>query len=93
MTRIAHISESRQILPNRSRLILRALRHVARRCDGAVSCDRIGFDKPDAALGNQLARQSELTPTQVTSAKRLLRKYWRQIPQQLYRRIFKDKVA
>lgn len=50
----------------------RTLRHVARRCDGAVSRDRGGSSKPDAGLGNQLARQTELSPRQAARAKRLI---------------------
>jgi len=86
-------AKTQDLLPYRTRLIHRALRHVARLCDGAVSRDGIGFNKLDAAFGNQLARQSELTPRQAASAKRLLRKYWRQIPQQLYRQLFEGEVA
>lgn len=56
-----------------------ALRTLAEACDGANSKDGSGFNKMDAAFGHSLAMRERLTPKQALAARRMLRKYKRQI--------------
>lgn len=72
------------------RLLLKALRQVSEVCDYANTKDRQGFNKPDAALGNSLARCSFLSDKQAFRAKGLLRKYKRQIDRWLYEAIYSE---
>ena len=70
------------------RLLLKALKQVSRVCDYANTEDSQGFNKPDAALGNSLARYPFLSDKQAFRAKKLLRKYRRQIDGWLYEAIY-----
>lgn len=56
-----------------------ALRTLAEACDGANSKDGSGFNKMDAAFGHGLAMRETLTEKQALAARRMLRKYKRQI--------------
>ena len=61
-----------------------ALRLLAERCDGAVKEDGAGFSKFDSRLGKTLAaRPMPFTDGQVVIAKKLARKYQRQLPEGL----------
>jgi SWI/SNF-related matrix-associated actin-dependent regulator 1 of chromatin subfamily A len=56
-----------------------ALRTLAGMCDGAVQEDGAGFNKFDAAFGHDLAGRESLSPRQALAARKMLRKYSRQI--------------
>lgn len=56
-----------------------ALRTLAGACDGAVTEDGQGFNKLDSGFGKQLAALPTLTPRQLEAARKMLRKYKRQI--------------
>lgn len=62
---------------------LRGLQLLAGVCDGARLLDGAGFNRVDTYVGKRLAAESELTDGQVWLAKRLLRKYHRQLPKVL----------
>lgn len=69
--------------------ILLALREVAFKCDWATTKDGHGFNKADVKTGKALAFQPVLNDQQAYIAKKILRKYKRQINGQLYREIYK----
>jgi len=52
---------------------------IAQACDGAAVKDRIGFNRIDTMIGVSLAGQSRLTPRQGVIAKKLCRRYRRQL--------------
>jgi SWI/SNF-related matrix-associated actin-dependent regulator 1 of chromatin subfamily A len=56
-----------------------ALRTLAGMCDGAQAEDGHGFNKFDAAFGHDLAGRESLSPRQALAARKMLRKYSRQI--------------
>lgn len=56
-----------------------ALKILASRCDGAVSPDGQGFNRLDATFGKRLAACEQLTEKQALAARRMLKKYVRQI--------------
>lgn len=64
------------------------LRTLSDICDGALEQDEMGFNGGDSEFGKSLASQSSLTVKQVDSAKRMLRKYKRQLPGGLYSIIY-----
>jgi SWI/SNF-related matrix-associated actin-dependent regulator 1 of chromatin subfamily A len=59
--------------------IHQALRTLAGMCDGAVQEDGAGFNKFDAAFGHDLAGHESLSHRQALAARKMLRKYSRQI--------------
>ena len=61
---------------------------IADDCDHATARDASGFSGFDADFGHSLAEQSTLTERQDVAAKRMLRKYWRQIPEDLWEHIY-----
>lgn len=56
--------------------------------DRATEENDMGFNKMDSEFGHSLARQDSLTDKQARSAKDMLKKYHRQIPDDLYVTIF-----
>lgn len=62
-----------------SDVVLAALRRIAGACDGAQAKDNSGFNGFDASFGQRLAALARLTDKQSTAAKRMLRKYHRQL--------------
>ena len=62
---------------------LQALRTLAGMCDGARTLDGAGFSKVDVAFGMRLAKCERLTDGQTWAAKKLARKYRRQLDGQL----------
>jgi SNF2 family DNA or RNA helicase len=67
--------------------LLRALKLLASRCDGATSLDGQGFNKMDSQFGRDLASRNFLTPKQALAAHKMITKYRRQLPQELRERI------
>lgn len=65
--------------PEEKALILRALKHLAARCDGAVGVDGQGFNKLDSAFGKSLSHEIHLTDKQAHFGKKLIKKYRSQL--------------
>lgn len=59
------------------------LRTLASYCDGARALDGWGFSKVDAHIGKSLADCPRLTPKQAALGQRLVRKYRRQLGQEV----------
>lgn len=68
--------------------ILEAINIISSSCDGARAQDGMGFNKLDTDFGHQLAARDFLTPKQLIAAKKLVKKYSRQIPETLYNEVF-----
>ena len=68
-----------EISPKEIERIRAALRTLAACCDGAQSEDEQGFNKFDSQFGKSLAARASLTPKQALAARKMLRKYKRQI--------------
>jgi len=62
-------------------------------CDGAVEEDGMGFNGCDTRFGKQLAAQFDLTPRQAVFGKKMIRKYRRQLPDDLYEKLFGSTAA
>lgn len=68
--------------------------HQALRTIAAFDTDRarqlngVGFSKMDSQFGCELAGRSRLTPRQAAAAMKMVRKYRRQYPQEIYQAIF-----
>ncbi|HZS43369.1 MAG TPA: DEAD/DEAH box helicase [Candidatus Paceibacterota bacterium] len=63
--------------------IHRALKILANACDGAHLLDECGFNKLDSAFGKSLANAPRLTQKMAHCGLKLVRKYHRQIPQDI----------
>ena len=61
-----------------------ALKLLAGRCDGAHQLDGMGFNKLDADFGRSLAQSPRLSQKQAEHGLKLIKKYHRQIPSQLF---------
>jgi len=72
--------------------LLNALRILSGICDGARELDDVGFNRTDSAFGKSLAARSYLTDRQAEAVKRMLRKYHRQLPADLYARLYPEVV-
>lgn len=74
-----------------SAMLQMAVKMVANQCDYANALDGSGFNKMDADFGHSLADQEfNFTPKQAKAAYRIMRKYKRQIPQDIYSKIYGD---
>ncbi len=73
--------------PGRIALVHQALRIVADKCDGARKSDGNGFSKHDTEIGKALAVEETLSPPQLAKAEKLVRKYRRQVPKELWEQI------
>lgn len=61
------------------------LRILSGVCDGAHERDDVGFNATDTGFGKSLARQTyRLTMNQLRAARKMLVKYKRQLPPDLY---------
>lgn len=60
-----------------------ALRILAGMCDGAFQEDNCGFNKFDTRFGHDLANRFSLTPKQAAAGQKLVRKYQRQLSEDL----------
>ncbi len=73
-----------QVAPDRLRsLVHEGLRSLAAVCDGAKEKDGAGFNGFDSGIGKSLAAQERLSDGQVWLAKKMLRKYARQLGKEL----------
>jgi len=68
--------------------LLTALKILSGMCDGALARDGQGFSGTDSRFGKSLATRKSLSDRQGEAAKRMLRKYHRQLPADLYRRLY-----
>ncbi|MFA5238411.1 MAG: hypothetical protein WC476_01710, partial [Phycisphaerae bacterium] len=73
--------ESETITSEQAKLIHAGIQAIAGMCDYARDLDGVGFNKFDANIGHSLAGFDQLTPKQAVLAKKLCRKYQRQIPE------------
>jgi SWI/SNF-related matrix-associated actin-dependent regulator 1 of chromatin subfamily A len=64
-----------------------SLRILSGTCDGAVSIDSIGFNKVDTQIGKSLADTKSLTQKQAKLGKRIVKKYHRQLPEDLFKKM------
>lgn len=60
-------------------LLLKALKHISSICNFATSHDAKGFNKFDASTGHELAALDHLTPRQMYLARKMLKKYHKQL--------------
>jgi SWI/SNF-related matrix-associated actin-dependent regulator of chromatin subfamily A-like protein 1 len=65
-----------------------ACKMLAGVCDGAVALDGQGYNATDTGIGHQFAEWGRLTDKQVAAAVKFLRKYRRQLPEDLYEKIY-----
>lgn len=75
--------EERVLEPGMIVSIHQSLRMLAGICDGAHSLDGAGFSKFDAHLGKRLAELATLTSGQAQLGQKLVRRYRRQLPEDL----------
>lgn len=78
-----------EIDPELADAVHAALRLLSGVCDGARVLDDCGFNKFDSVIGKAIAKNISLSFTQVMLGKKILKKYHRQIPADLYSRIYK----
>jgi len=69
-------------------IILEALKFLSSLCDGASSKDGQGFNGCDTRIGKHLALRDNLTSKQCAVAKKILKKYKRQLPEEIYNTIY-----
>jgi superfamily II DNA or RNA helicase len=71
--------EAEAMLPEEIEAVHQNLMTVSGMCDGAVDKDGVGFNGPDARVGNALAGRSSLSPLEAAYARAMLQKYVRQL--------------
>lgn len=71
--------------------LLQGLQILAQVCDGAQKQDERGFNGCDTGWGRAVARCEQLSERQAAVAKKILRKYGRQLPADLYGRLYPAK--
>lgn len=74
----------------RQELLLQALRSISADCDHANAKDGKGFNMLDASVGNKLAKLSVLNPPQILKAEKLVKKYRKQVPQEILDRLYSE---
>lgn len=72
--------------------LLQGLQILAGVCDGAKKQDEVGFNGTDTGWGRAVARCAGLSERQAAVAKKILRKYHRQLPADLYGRLYPEKA-
>lgn len=75
--------ESKKLSDEDISVIHRGIQMLAGVCDGAVMLDGVGYNKVDSRIGHELASKPSLTKKQAALAKMILRKYHRQLPQEV----------
>jgi SWI/SNF-related matrix-associated actin-dependent regulator 1 of chromatin subfamily A len=76
---------AKKIRPEQPPFILECLRIISGSCDGAMELDGRGFNKFDTRIGKQLAARTNLTREQAVLGLKLVRKYKRQLPEEVLR--------
>jgi len=74
---------AKSISTEQAKAIHSVLRLLASMCDGARELDGCGFNKFDARIGRSLAEMQGLTPKQAALGQIMIRKYKRQLPEDL----------
>jgi hypothetical protein len=88
-TRLEILAEAETITPEQIAAVHSALEILAGLdFDWAQEQNGIGFNKVDGRIGHSLAEQSRLTPKQAALGRKVLKKYRRQVPPDLYTTIF-----
>jgi len=77
-------TQTQSQIPAQVAAIHQCLRHLAGNCDGARQLDGHGFNKLDAEFGHSLANARGLSPKQALAGQKLIHKYRRQLPGDLY---------
>lgn len=72
------------ITSEQCRAILRGLQLLSGVCDGALRLDGAGFNKVDQRVGHELAQQNWLSPRQASLGRVLLKRYRKQLPQDVF---------
>lgn len=72
------------ITSEQCRAILRGLQMLSGVCDGALKLDGAGFNKVDQRVGHELAQQNWLSPRQASLGRVLLKRYRKQLPQDVF---------
>jgi hypothetical protein len=75
--------EAKHIQPLTIIAIHAALRYLSNKCDGARLEDGVGFNAYDTDIGKSLAEQSSLTQKQAALGRKILRKYSKQLGQEI----------
>ena len=73
--------EATIVTPEQEEAVLRGLRILAARCDGARELDGAGFSKIDSDIGKSLASRPFLTGRQVVLGRKLCVRHRRQLPE------------
>ncbi len=76
--------EGAKLNPIQVSAIHRVLKRLAGLCDHGRSYDRAGFNTLDAPIGHDLAERESLSPKQAALGLRLVRRYHRQVPADLF---------
>lgn len=82
-SRAEMIERSATMSPSTIAAVHECLKRLAGVCDGAFALDDMGFNGCDSRIGKSLANQPRLTPLQATLGQKLVRKYKRQLGEQL----------
>lgn len=78
-----------EILDKEKELVLKALKILAGYdYDGAIELNGVGFNKIDSDFGRSLAKSNKLSDKQFLYAKKMCKKYWRQLPEDLVKKIW-----
>lgn len=65
------------------------VRYLAGLCDGARELDGQGFNREDARAGHMWARMESLSVERALDARNMVRKYKRQIPDEMWRKMWR----
>lgn len=83
ITRAQVIKEAETVDPEQKAAVHICLKILAGVCDGAYARDNVGFNGADTAIGKHLAFVPELTARQTVLGSKIIRKYHRQLPDEL----------
>jgi len=80
-----HLEDDAMLITSEQcRAILRGLQMLSGVCDGALRLDGAGFNKVDQRVGHELAQQNWLSPRQASLGRVLLKRYRKQLPQDVF---------
>lgn len=82
-SRAEMIERSATMDPSTIAAVHECLKRLAGVCDGALALDDVGFNGCDTRIGHSLAGQARLSPLQAVLGQKLVRKYRRQLGDQL----------
>ena len=64
------------------------LKILASLCDGGMELDDSGFNKFHAGIGKRLAQQEKLSTAQMLLGRKIVKKYHRQLPADMYSLVY-----